>query len=288
MSWQHAACMTAAAVMAASVLFAFPAQVSRDLYHLVPGVPVTALCKPYSAVTVQVPGSEPYVIRDDSFRGPLAPQDARVCMRTGGRDGVFRVSYSDASTDGPGVAAFPEAWQGCAWGRCTPGSPYPARLRDLRLAAVSVRLRVPRARARGKWDAALDVWLSRRYRKSGQLQGAEVMIWLAERGVQMPPGGLISIGGLLWRITAWEARRPDGAHWPLIIYRLEGTLGRRRRRISIIPFLRYAEAEAWVRPWYWVASVHAGYELWQGGHGLGISEISFMTEKKRREHGKEG
>jgi hypothetical protein len=45
------------------------------------------------------------------------------------------------------------------------------------------------------------------------------------------------------------------------------------RRLHLSPFFQRAQARGWLRPQWWLENIEAGFELWQGGTGLGTNSF---------------
>jgi hypothetical protein len=43
----------------------------------------------------------------------------------------------------------------------------------------------------------------------------------------------------------------------------------RVRKLHLLPFIHRAEERGWIQPAWWLENIEAGFELWQGGAGLG-------------------
>lgn len=109
--------------------------------------------------------------------GPASPTSARAP--------IFKVTRSRAHEHGPESVAYPNIYTGCSYDTCDHGGLLPTRVFRMRHPWVSWFAHLTR---RGRWDANLDMWLSRREQKTGIVTGAEVMTWINTRGLGTPAG----------------------------------------------------------------------------------------------------
>jgi hypothetical protein len=205
-----------------------------------------------------------YVIENNNFLGQ--PE----CLARTGTPG-FRVTRSGASgADGTGrPAAYPEIFTGYHWGTQA-GQAFPARLSSLSYARSSWAVSTGRAAAGSSYDVAYDLWVNkgRQVASSGQPDGAEVMIWLAERAVPAPPPGTPTVtvrGVRYYRIEF--ARKEHGVRWPLIIYRRMVPVTS-VQDLGLLAFIADAAAKHQLSMSWYLESVEAGFEIWRGGTGL--------------------
>jgi Glycosyl hydrolase family 12 len=201
---------------------------------------------------------ENFIIRNDNYGGQ--PE----CIANKGRRANFSVTRSAAHSTAEPVA-FPYIFLGCSWGLCTPGSGLPARVSTLgRLATTWVTSQ----HAGGSWDATYDIWFSRRRMTTGQATGGELMIWLGSRRRSLPRRHLPVIWAdhARWYVDSWLTHH-HGSRWRLIQFRRVRPAWR-AARLRLRPFIRLLERRRWIRPWYWLLNVEAGFELWWGGAGL--------------------
>jgi hypothetical protein len=184
----------------------------------------------------------------------------------------FRVSASDAASKNSEPVAFPDIFYGCSRGWCSPGSALPARVSALSHPQANW---YSDDRADGVWDAALDLWFPRTRQTDGQPNGAELMIWLNERGSEIPTydhGRYVQIDGASWYFDHWRTCL-SGTCWNYVrfwrVHRVS-----RARGLSLNPFIDTAEHSGLIERSWWLETISAGYELWQGGRGLDTTWFS--------------
>jgi hypothetical protein len=224
------------------------------------------LCQRYQHLDVSDGDGPGYTIYNDMFGS------SGQCLVNQGGGTNFRVTASDAFSRKAQPVGFPDIFYGCSRGTCSPGTALPRRVSALRDPQVSW---YSTDRASGQWNAAFDIWFGRRRQVSGQPDGAELMIWLDERGAAVPTYD----GG--------KYRREDGATWYLDHWRtcLDRTcwnyvrFWRVRRtthvtRLALGPLIDAAERSGLIKRSWWLESIAAGYELWQHGAGLATTWFS--------------
>ena len=201
-----------------------------------------------------------YQIQNNEW-GSRAPE----CITTDG-NADFRVAHSSIanSTDGaPG--GYPFIYKGCHWGACTSGSGLPIQVSSLRAGTVTTSWMTTQPGGSSIYNAAYDIWFNQAPATSGQPDGAELMIWLALHGPNHPGGVVVAsgvvIGGLSYDV--WQIRR---ATWNAITYVL--TTPATSVHLDLQPLVADAVRRGALRTSWYLISVEAGFEVWQGGTGL--------------------
>ncbi len=224
--------------------------------------PVRALCRPYGHVTVRSQGGTAYVVRND-FWGTRS-----FCLTNSGRRPNFRVTKSGRNAIRGRVMAFPYILRGCSWGVCSPKAKLPAKVKRLRKPEASWRART---KAAGRWNASLDLWFARHRMRTGQADGAELMIWLKAKNLGRSSLRVVRIDHADWYLAHWIASR-NGRSWNYIqsrrVHPVKHVSG-----LKLWPFIKHAERLGWVRPSDWMLNIEAGFEVWNGGKGLGTKSF---------------
>lgn len=223
--------------------------------------PVTVrLCSQFQHVAAFGADGAGLVVRNDNYGG------LRECLANVNRRANFAVALSAARRTGPEPAAFPNIFYGCSWGVCSPRTWLPRRLSRLRHPMTSW---YTAGRPLGRWDAAYDIWFTRRRHTSGQDHGAEIMLWLRTGGLGRPAAAhSLLIDRRRWQLEHWITTNPaSGDRWPLIIFWMIHP-HRYVRHLALMPFFRRAEAMGLLHRSYWLTAVEAGFEVWRGGTGL--------------------
>jgi Glycosyl hydrolase family 12 len=195
-----------------------------------------------------------YCVRSDDF-------GSSTWLYNSGGQG-FRITKSTASRSW--VTADPNIFRGWQWGIGTKGG-WPLKVSAE--GAPRADLTVSPAR-KGIYNAQLAMWFSTYPNEKTQANGAELMIWLSHPNVAAG-GPAVRVDGTDWSVTEWMTGG-HGVSWHLIIFAHTTPISS-VKGLWLNPFVRIAESHGWVKPsWYWTG-VNAGFELWQGGQGLGVS-----------------
>jgi len=234
---------------------------------------------------------------------------------------VYDVAKSTWSTvegeDGTGTtphmhapAAYPSIFKGCHWGNCTigTGAPFPIMVGNIATLQSTWTMAATTGTPAdtGVWDAAYDIWFDTNARghlpgdptalaqiptkanpkevQYGQNDGAEIMIWMNNKGynnIPITPAGtqgaavMLNIGGTNRMFDVWTARlgAADAYQWNVISYVAQtkvNTLG----NFDANEFVKHAKTincptnAACVSDSWWITSIQAGFEVWAKGVGL--------------------
>jgi Glycosyl hydrolase family 12 len=221
-----------------------------------------SLCTPHQHLDVDAR----YALYNDVFGS------RKQCLVNTNRWANFRVSTSDAASKNQEPQAFPDIFYGCSRGWCSPGTTLPARVSALSHPQANW---YSDDRAGGVWDAALDLWFPRTRQTSGQPNGAELMIWLNDRGSAIPTydhGRYVRIDGASWYFDHWRTCL-SGTCWNYVrFWRVHPAS--HVRGLSLNPFIATAERSGLIERSWWLETISAGYELWRGGRGLATTWFS--------------
>jgi cellulose 1,4-beta-cellobiosidase len=199
-----------------------------------------------------------YEIRAGNFGGPL------TISHHG--DGPHFTVRSSTAFDGR-VRAFPNIFIGCSWGICSRGHRYPELVAHVNNPAVTWRTSRPRG---GFYNTSLDIWYARHRIITGQAAGAEIMIWLNERGFgSISSTRIARIDGYKFHVIHWTTSG-HGKHWNYIQYRLVSF----RNNVSYLrirPFMADAERHGLLSSKWYMLNIEAGFEIVSGGKRLSTS-----------------
>lgn len=183
----------------------------------------------------------------------------------------WRVSTSQHNLPTNGApASYPAIYKGCHYGNCTSGSGMPKQYSAMASAQSSWSISAPGS---GAWDAAYDIWFNQSSSSSGQNNGAEIMIWLDSRGVQ-PAGSKVAtatIAGAQWEV--WHTVvSGSGTSWHYVAYKRVGATS--SVSFDLKAFFTDAKNRGYIQSSWWLTSVQAGFELWQGGAGIATNSFN--------------
>jgi hypothetical protein len=237
--------MLAACLLAASavVVTAGPAQAD------------VTICDQYGSTTIQ----GRYVVQNNRW-GTSATQCINVTS-TG-----FRITTQQGSAPTNGApVSYPSVYLGCHYGNCSPGSPLPKQVSRTRSATSSITYQY----VGGTYDAAYDIWLDPTPKTNGVNQ-MEIMIWFNRQGSIQPIGSVVgntNIGGRTWQV--W--RGSNGSN-NVISYVAPSPVS--SWSFSVLDFVNDTIARGAINSSWYLTSIQAGFEPWNGGVGLAVNNFN--------------
>jgi hypothetical protein len=230
----------------------------------------TTLC---NSQTAAVDGGA-YTV-DNNEWGSSAPE----CITTDGY-AEFRVASSSIQNGGEGApGGYPDIYKGCNYGACTSGSGLPIRVSRIRARTVTTSWRTSQPGGRSIYNAAYDIWFNKSPSTSGAANGLELMIWLNHHGPKHPYGhevaSNVSIGGRSYNV--WYGGR--AGRYGTVTYTMNSP-ARSVRNLDLRPLEAYAVSRRYLRRWWYLISVEAGFEVWK--RGAGLATRSFNVRVTRR------
>ncbi|MEV3853776.1 cellulose binding domain-containing protein [Streptomyces sp. NPDC050095] len=200
---------------------------------------------------------------------------ARQCVGVDTATGAWKVTEANFSltTAGP-PATYPSSYKGCHWGACTTNSGLPIRVSELGSARSTFDTTQV---ASGVWDAAYDLWFNSTPTTDDQPDGTELMIWINHRGGVQPIGSrtaTVTLDGRTWDV--WTG--PGASGWKVVSYVLQGG-ATAVTDLDVKRLVDDATARGQINPAHYLIDAEAGFEIWQGGQGLGVNSFSFDASK---------
>ncbi len=90
-------------------------------------------------------------------------------------------------------------------------------------------------------------------------------------------------GHARWYLHSWITRHA-GSHWRLIQFRRVRPVWR-VSVLSLLPFFTRLEHRGWIRPWYWLLNIEAGFGIWRGGDGVATRWFAARPGRERAQAG---
>ncbi|MEV0562644.1 RICIN domain-containing protein [Dactylosporangium sp. NPDC050588] len=221
----------------------------------------TQICATFGSASV---AGGKYIVQNNVW-GASTPQ----CINATDRGFTITQSGHNVPTNGA-PASYPSIYAGCHYGNCTTGSGLPMQVSSG--AFQNVTTSVSMTYAGGQWDAAYDVWFDPTPRTNGQNTGAELMVWLNHAGAPQPVGspvGTVNIAGGTW--TVWFGN----IGWNVVSY--VRTAGTGSINFAVRDFYNDMMARGYAQNSWYLTSVQAGFEPWQGGAGLAVTDFNYST-----------
>jgi glycosyl hydrolase family 12 len=213
------------------------------------------ICDQYGSTTIQ----GRYVVQNNRW-GTSATQCINVTS-TG-----FRIATQQGSAPTNGAPlSYPSVFLGCHYGNCSPGSTLPMQVSRIRSATSSINYQY----VSGTYNASYDIWLDPTPKTNGVNQ-MEIMIWFNRQGSIQPIGNVVAtttIGGRSWQV--W--RGSNGGN-NVISYVAPSPIS--SWSFSVLDFINDVRARGAINTSWYLTSIQAGFEPWNGGVGLAVNNFS--------------
>jgi len=254
---------TVCAVLAAFALTLTPAlSAHATTAPRSPAAAAVTNCQPQGSISLA--GGE-YTLQNNEWNSS-APQCVTATTGT-----AWSMTTANFNLSGGAPATYPSIYKGCHWGACTTGSNLPIQVSKLASATSSWSTVQP---ASGAYDVAYDLWTNSAPTTGGQPNDSEIMIWLNSRGGVAPFGSktaTATIGGLSWDV--YTGRQ---AAWNIVSYVLRGG-GTSFTNLDVKSLINDSVSRGTTGANAYLIDAEAGFEIWQGGQGLGTNSFSFSA-----------
>ncbi|SCL59508.1 GH12 family glycosyl hydrolase domain-containing protein [Micromonospora chersina] len=216
----------------------------------------TQICEQYGSTTI---GGK-YVVQNNRW-GTSAQQCINVTS-TG-----FSITRQDGvgSTSGAPVS-YPSIFVGCHYTNCSPGTNLPVQVKNISSAPGSISYNYVSGAI---YDAAYDIWLDPSPKKDGVNQ-MEIMIWLNRQGPIQPIGSPVGNASIAGR--TWEVWRGSNGSNNVISYVAPSAIP--SMSFDAMAFINDTKNRGAITSDWYLTSIQAGFEPWQGGVGLAVNSFS--------------
>lgn len=237
--------LTAAGALVASIFVATSGSAQAD----------TTICDQYGSTTIQ----GRYVVQNNRW-GTSAQQCINVTS-TG-----FRIATQQGSSPTNGApVSYPSVFLGCHYTNCSPGSTLPKQVSQIRNATSSISYRY----AGGTYNASYDIWLDPTPKTNGVNQ-MEIMIWFNRQGPIQPIGS--AVGNTTIAGRSWQVWRGSNGSNNVISYVASSTIN--SWSFNVLDFVNDVRARGAITNSWYLTSIQAGFEPWNGGVGLAVDNFS--------------
>ncbi|TDC28343.1 glycosyl hydrolase family 5, partial [Micromonospora sp. KC213] len=216
----------------------------------------TQICEQYGSTVIQ----NRYVVQNNRW-GTTAQQ----CINVTGTGFEITTQQGSAPTNGAPVS-YPSVFVGCHYTNCSPGTNLPMQVDRISTATSSINYRYVSG---ATYNASYDIWLDPSPKRDGVNQ-MEIMIWLNRQGSIQPigsPVGNATIDGRTWQV--W--RGSNGSN-NVISYLSPSTIS--SANLNLLAFIRDTRDRGAITNSWYLTSIQAGFEPWQGGVGLAVNSFS--------------
>ena len=216
----------------------------------------TTICDPVGSTVI----GNRYVVMNNRW-GSSGPH----CINATANGFTITTQANSSATNGAPVS-YPAIYLGCHYGNCSPNSGLPRQVSQISTAPSSITYHYVSG---GAYDAAYDIWLDPSPRTTGN-NAMEVMIWLNRQGPIAPIGGspqaTVAIAGHTWSV--W--RGSNGSN-NVISYTLASPIP--SLNFDVKDFLADVRNRGAITDAWYLTSIQAGFEPWNGGVGLAVTSF---------------
>ncbi|MFI7211951.1 GH12 family glycosyl hydrolase domain-containing protein [Micromonospora maritima] len=216
----------------------------------------TQICEQYGSTTI---GGK-YVVQNNRW-GTSAQQCINVTS-TG-----FSITRADGSAPTNGApVSYPSVFVGCHYTNCSPGTNLPVQVKNIASAPASISYNYVSGAI---YDAAYDIWLDPSPKRDGVNQ-MEIMIWLNRQGPIQPIGSPVGNASIAGR--TWEVWRGSNGSNNVISYVAPSAVP--SFSFDAMAFINDTRNRGAITNDWYLTSIQAGFEPWQGGVGLAVNSFS--------------
>ncbi|MBG6102549.1 cellulase/cellobiase CelA1 [Micromonospora vinacea] len=216
----------------------------------------TLICEQYGSTTIQ----GRYVVQNNRW-GTTAQQ----CINA--TSNGFEITTLNGSSPTNGApTAYPSVFFGCHYTNCSPGTNLPMQVSQISSATSSISYRYVSG---ATYNASYDIWLDPSPKRDGVNQ-MEIMIWLNRQGPIQPIGSVVGTTNLAGR--TWEVWRGSNGSNNVISYVASSAVS--SLNFSVLDFINDTRNRGAITNSWYLTSIQAGFEPWQGGVGLAVTSFS--------------
>jgi len=213
-----------------------------------------------------------YTVQNNEW-GSSAPE----CVTTDSGASFTVASSSISKTTHGAPGGYPSIYRGCHGGACTRGSGLPIQVSKLGPGTVTTTWNTTQP-GRGVYNVAYDIWFNKTPSTSGLADGAELMVWLNRNGSVRPYGsqvGTATVGGRSYAVWFGKQPRNTVTYWMT-------TPATSVTGLEVSQLAADAVSRGYILTSWYLISVEAGFELWQGGAGLATDSFAVSVHDGTR------
>ncbi|MEW2634127.1 cellulose binding domain-containing protein [Streptomyces sp. NPDC048389] len=214
------------------------------------------ICDQYGTATLQ----DRYIVQNNRW-GTGATQ----CVEVTGTG--FTLTRADGSVPTNGAPkSYPSVFNGCHYTKCSPGTQLPKRISTIGSAPTSVSYGYV---GNAVYNASFDIWLDPEPRTDG-VNRTEIMIWFNRVGPIQPIGsrtGSATVGDREWEV--WTGN--NGGNDVISFVAPAAVTG---WSFDVMDFVDQTVSRGMAAENWYLTSVQAGFEPWQGGAGLSVGSFA--------------
>ncbi|AEB43182.1 MULTISPECIES: GH12 family glycosyl hydrolase domain-containing protein [Micromonospora] len=216
----------------------------------------TVICEQYGSTVIQ----NRYVVQNNKW-GTTAQQCINVTSNG------FEITTQNGSNPTNGApTAYPSVFLGCHYTNCSPGTNLPIQVSQISSATSSINYRYV---SNAIYNASYDIWLDPSPKRDGVNQ-MEIMIWLNRQGSIQPIGSPVGNANIDGR--NWEVWRGNNGGNNVISYVAPSAIS--SANLNLLAFINDTRNRGAITNSWYLTSIQAGFEPWQGGAGLAVTNFS--------------
>ncbi|MCI4066206.1 RICIN domain-containing protein [Micromonospora sp. R77] len=239
----------------ATALLAAAAALVAPTVGAAPAHADTLICDQFGSTTI----GNKYIVMNNRW-GTSAQQCINVTANG------FQITRQDGTSPTNGApVSYPAIYVGCHYTACSPGTNLPRQVSQIGSAPSSISYTY----VGGTYDAAYDIWLDPTPKTNGVNQ-MEIMIWFNRQGSISPigsPVGNATVGGRTWQVwKGWNGGND------VVSYVAPSPVT--SWSFDVMNFVNDVDARTQVDGSWYLTSIQAGFEPWNGGAGLAVNSFS--------------
>ncbi|NGM12094.1 GH12 family glycosyl hydrolase domain-containing protein [Verrucosispora sioxanthis] len=216
----------------------------------------TQICEQYGSTVIQ----NRYVVQNNRW-GTTAQQCINVT-----NNGFEIITQNGSSPTNGAPTAYPSVFFGCHYTNCSPGTNLPIQVSQISSATSSINYRYV---SNGIYNASYDIWLDPSPKRDGVNQ-MEIMIWFNRQGPIQPIGSPVGNANIDGR--NWEVWRGSNGSNNVISYVAPSAIS--SANLNLLAFINDTRNRGAITNSWYLTSIQAGFEPWQGGVGLAVTNFS--------------
>lgn len=213
------------------------------------------ICEQYGSTTIQ----GRYVVQNNRW-GSSAEQCINVTD-----NGFSIVSQQGSAPTNGAPLSYPSIFFGCHYTNCSPGTNLPLQVNQISSIPTSINYNY----TSGTYNASFDIWLDPQPKRDGVNQ-MEIMIWFNRQGSIQPIGSSVGNGNVGGR--TWDVWRGSNGSNNVISYVAPSPIS--SWSFNVLDFINDARNRGTINNNWYLTSIQAGFEPWNGGVGLGVNSFS--------------
>ncbi len=213
------------------------------------------ICEQYGSTTIQ----GRYVVQNNRW-GSTAEQCINVTST-----GFSIVSQQGSAPTNGAPLSYPSVFFGCHYTNCSPGTNLPLQVSQI----SSVPTNINYTYVGGTYNASFDIWLDPTPKRDGVNQ-MEIMIWFNRQGPIQPIGSSVGNGNVGGR--TWDVWRGINGSNNVISYVAPSPIT--SWSFNVLDFVNDIRNRGAITNSWYLTSIQAGFEPWNGGVGLAVDNFS--------------